>query len=195
MAEGAERHACLIHTYVLMTNHVHLLVTPSHKASVSQFMQYIGRRYVPYINKKYGRSGTLWEGRFRASNIDSSAYLLACYRYIELNPVRAAMVGNPGDYPWSGHRFNAWGTENPLLTPHAEYSALGNTPKARRAAYRRVFEHEPPSAEIDAIRGHVNSGKPLGSARFVATIESQLAVSVGNAGPGRPPRRGGRKGI
>jgi putative transposase len=113
--EAATRWACAIHAYVLMTNHVHLLLSPTDPKGVSGLMQYLGRRYVPYINHRYRRSGTLWEGRFKSSLIQSETYLLLCHRYIELNPVRAAMVVAPGDYPWSSWRVAvAPGEENGL---------------------------------------------------------------------------------
>jgi putative transposase len=107
LEEGAKRYGCVIHAYVMMTNHVHLLATPQEKESISRLLQHVGRRYVPYINHTYGRSGTLWEGRFKASIVHASEYLLACYRYIELNPVRAGMVKTPRGYRWSSYRANA----------------------------------------------------------------------------------------
>lgn len=119
--ESAERYDCAIHAYVLMTNHVHLLLTPKDAQSVSRMMQYLGRRFVPYINHRYGRSGTLWEGRFKSSLVQSEAYLLACARNIELNPVRAAMVARPAEYRWSSHRANAGGNTDALLRPHETY--------------------------------------------------------------------------
>ena len=119
LEEGAERYGCAIHAYVLMTNHVHLLVSPAHGESLGRLMQYLGRYYVLYINHHYGRSGTLWEGRYKASLIQAQDYLLACYRYIELNPVRAGMAKGPGQYRWSSYGYNALGREDRLLTPHS----------------------------------------------------------------------------
>jgi putative transposase len=128
---GARRYRCAIHTHVLMTNHVHLLITPEDAQAVSRMMQYVGRRYVPYINYEYGRTGTLWEGRFKSSAVDSQAYLLTCMRYIELNPVRAGMVKAPGDYRWSSYGANALGDSDDLVTPHGLYTALGADGEAR----------------------------------------------------------------
>ena len=115
--EGCERYGCEIHAYVLMTNHVHLLATPQATNSISRMLQYVGRRYVPYINHTYGRTGTLWEGRFKASLIHAEGYLLTCYRYIELNPVRAQMVEAPELYRWSSFRANALGGFERVVRP------------------------------------------------------------------------------
>ena len=116
LMEAIDRYGCEVHAYVLMTNHTHILATPSEKISLGRMIQYVGRHYVPYINRKYGRSGTLWEGRFKAAMIETSAYLLACYRYIELNPVRAGMVRHPGDYRWSSYGCNGLQSHNGLIT-------------------------------------------------------------------------------
>ncbi|MEA3278637.1 MAG: transposase, partial [Pseudomonadota bacterium] len=130
LARAAGEHRCSIHAHVLMTNHVHLLMTPADGEALSATLQALGRRYVPYINHSYGRTGTLWEGRFKASPVQQEGYLLTCYRYIELNPVRAGMVHKPEDYPWSSYRANALGEHNPLLSAHGLYLALGaNAPE------------------------------------------------------------------
>jgi len=121
VGEAARKFACDVHAYVLMTNHVHLLVTPRAEQAIGNLMQSVGRRYVRYINHVYRRTGTLWEGRYKASLIDSERYLLACYRYIELNPVRAAMVASPAQYRWSSYRCNAVGKTDTLITPHVQY--------------------------------------------------------------------------
>ena len=125
LAEAAAEQGCSIHAYVLMTDHVHLLVTLRRVESLPRLMQSLGRRYVRHVNARHGRSGTLWEGRYRAAPIDSAAYLLACCRYIELNPVRAGMVAHPRDYPWSSWRAHALGAADPLVAPHALYKAAG----------------------------------------------------------------------
>ena len=104
---ACDQHGCAVHAYVLMTNHVHLLMTPTNAGGISRVMQSVGRRYVRYFNQSYQRTGTLWEGRYRAAAIDSEQYLFACYRYIERNPVRAGMVDDPADYRWSSHAANA----------------------------------------------------------------------------------------
>jgi len=131
-----------IHAYVFMTNHVHLLMTPAADAAIGKAMQSIGRRYVHHFNTRYVRTGTLWEGRYKATVVDSEAYLITCYRYIELNPVRAGMVHDPRDYPWSSHRANALGGSDPLVTPHDVYLALGSKATPREAAYRALFGAE-----------------------------------------------------
>ena len=116
---------CAVHAYVLMTNHVHLLLTPEDASGPARVMQAIGRQYVRYVNRRYGRSGTLWEGRFRSSVVGSERYLFACSRYIELNPVRAAMVSHPDQYRWSSYHRNAYGEADELITPHVSYRAIG----------------------------------------------------------------------
>ncbi len=130
LGRAAGEHRCSIHAYVLMTNHVHLLMTPADGQAISATLQALGRRFVPCINHSYRRTGTLWEGRFKASPVQQEGYLLACYRYIELNPVRAQMVDKPDDYPWSSYRVNALGEHNPLLSPHPLYLALGGCARA-----------------------------------------------------------------
>ena len=117
LREGAERYGNAIHAYVLMTNHIHILVTPKDKDGISRMMQYVGRRYVPYINYHYGTSGTIWEGRYKASLVQEDGYLLTCMRYIELNPVRANMVAHPREYRWSSYRTNGAGREIRSLPP------------------------------------------------------------------------------
>jgi putative transposase len=125
LRESAIRYGCSVHAYVLMTNHVHLLVTPSSAGAVSRMMQWLGRQYVGYINGRYRRTGTLWEGRYKSCLVDTERYLLTCYRYIELNPVRAAMVADPADYAWSSYRTNAQALPDKVVVPHAEYLRLG----------------------------------------------------------------------
>ena len=150
---AAERSGCAIHAYVLMTNHIHLLVTPSQANGLAKLMQAIGRRYVPYINATYHRTGTLWEGRYRASLIEAEAYFLLCSRYIELNPVRAAMVAHPAASSWSSYHWHAGGTSDPLLTDHDLYRRLGQTAAERQAAYRALFETEMASPVLQEIPG------------------------------------------
>lgn len=139
LSDACQRYRVAVHAYVLMTNHVHLLLTPQTAEGISQVMQSVGRRYVQYVNYEYRRSGTLWEGRHKASLVDTEAYLLTCYRYIELNPVRANMVPHPGEYRWSSYRSNALGDSNILLTPHPLYMGLGQDPLSREQAYRDLF--------------------------------------------------------
>jgi len=186
LKEGASRYGCAIHAYVLMTNHTHILVTPSTRESVSRLLQYVGRRYVPYVNHQYGRSGTLWEGRFKASLIEAETYLLACYRYIELNPVRAGMVASPGEYVWSSYRANALGYNDSLLTGHPLYLALGADAETRQARYRALFEAHLADHLLTDVRNCLNTGTPLGNDRFRSQIEAVLKMKVGQSRRGRP---------
>ena len=139
LAEAARKYRASVHAYVLMTNHVHLLMTPTSAPGISRVMQTLGRRYVRTINHTYRRSGTLWEGRYHASLVQSERYLLTCYRYIELNPVRANITEGPGDYRWSSYACNALGNPDGLIEPHEEYLKLGREPTERQAAYRALF--------------------------------------------------------
>lgn len=187
--EGAEQHECTIHAYVLMTNHVHLLVTPTQSESISRLMQYVGRHYVTYVNYSYGKSGTLWEGRHKGCLISSDEYLLACMRYIELNPVRAGMVTAPGDYRWSSYRINARGDEPGCLTPHPLYLALGRDQEERSYAYRELFRYALEPDQVHNIRATVQTGTPLGNDRFKEQIEQNLQRKVGHSRRGRPEKK------
>src|SRR6266566_5488749 len=150
---SAVKYACRVHAYVLMTNHVHLLVTPlQEEPGIAEMMQALGRRYVYYINKRYQRTGTLWEGRYKASLVDPDAYLLTCMRYIELNPVRAQMVSHAGEYKWSSYIGNAQGPTDAVLSPHPLYSALGVTVAERQHAYRELFRCHLDDNSIHEIR-------------------------------------------
>lgn len=185
MSEGAAQHGCSVHAYVLMTNHVHLLVTPNEKSSISRMIQFIGRNYVSYINHQYRRSGTLWEGRHKGSLINSSEYALACYRYIEMNPVRAGMVNTPGNYPWSSYMTNAHGEGN-RLSPIQEYLDLANSEDERRYAYRELFRSSLEPDQIHLIQSSVQTGTPLGNGIFKEQIETMLGRRIGYARRGRP---------
>jgi putative transposase len=175
---ACEKHACRIHAYVLMTNHVHLLITPQEEQSLSKTLQMLGRYYVQYYNYSYQRTGTLWEGRYKATLIDSETYLLTCMRYIELNPVRAAMVEHPSDYPWSSYHYNAQGKPNELVSPHIEYLRLGKTDEERQAAYRQLFKHHIPESSMNEIRDATNKAWALGNDRFKQRIQKQLERRV-----------------
>ncbi len=137
--EALRREQCALHAYVLMTNHIRLLVTPERAASIPRLIIAIGRRYVQYINHTYRRTGTLWDSRYKSSLVQEETYLLFCQRYVELNPVRAAMVTDPADYRWSSYRHNAFGEPDPVLTPHSLYLTLGANAVQRQAAYRNLF--------------------------------------------------------
>jgi putative transposase len=157
---------CQVHAYVLMTNHVHLLVTPEEQSSLPVLMQSVGRNYVQRINSQYKRTGTLWEGRYKASPVQSDRYLLACYRYIELNPVRAAMVMSPGDYHFSSYGGNAWGTLDPLLSPHPVFLGLHSDPEGRRRAYRSLFQDTLSEDLLSVFRNKTNACAVIGSDLF-----------------------------
>lgn len=186
LREIALREKCAVHAYVLMTNHVHLLMTPTAAGQISRVMQSLGRRYVHYANDRYHRSGTLWEGRYKSSLVDRDTYLMHCYRYIELNPVRARMTADPIDYPWSSHACNAFGHDDPLIHPHANHLALGNTREERCATYRALAMEVLPQENLDAIRAHLQRQHALGPDRFRAAIETQLKRRAGPARIGRP---------
>lgn len=186
LREAALRYACQVHAYVLMTNHVHLLLTPAATGAVARVMQAVGRRYVRHVNDSTGRTGTLWEGRYKASLVDSERYLLACYRYIELNPVRAGMAASPGAYRWSSFAANGNGAHDPLVAPHAVYRRLGTTTEQRCVRYRALLAEAMPDDELAAIRLYVQRQRALGTPRFQAQIEQQLQRRAGIGRPGRP---------
>ena len=190
LAEAAVEHGCVVHAYVLMTNHVHLLATPATADSMPRTMQSLGRRYVRYVNARYRRSGTLWEGRYRAAPIDSEAYFFACCRYIELNPVRAGMAAHPRDYAWSSYRAHAGGAADPLAAAHPLYESLGGTPGERQRAYAALFEAPLDAAFVVDLRAATNGGWALGSERFKQQIATALGRRVAPASPGRPQREG-----
>lgn len=177
-----------MHAYVLMTNHVHLLLTPYQPNGIAKVMQSIGRRYVRYVNDVYQRSGTLWEGRYKASLIDSEYYLLSCYRYIELNPVRATIVRYPEEYRWSSYAHHVGTRVDPLISDHAQYLALGRTDAERHAAYRDLFRAHLDNAMISTIRSTTNQCLVLGSERFKDEIEQALSRRVRHAKAGRPKK-------
>jgi len=185
LGDACKKYECELHAYVLMTNHVHLLITPNTAHGISKVMQTIGRYYVQYFNYQYQRTGTLWEGRYKATLIDSEDYLLRCSRYIELNPVRAGMVKAPADYPWSSYHFNALGRENKLITPHAIYNALGVSNEKRRLNYHALFKEHIPENEVEEIREATNKAWVLGGDRFKAEIDSLMDRQI------QPKSRGG----
>src|SRR6266568_8682797 len=188
LGEAAADYGCAIHGYVLMTNHVHLLITPQTPGSLPRTMQSLGRRYVRYVNATYRRTGTLWEGRYRAAPIDSEAYFLACCRYIELNPVRARMVRHPRDYHWSSYRAHAHGATDPLVSTHDLYRRLGANQTARQAAYRALFRAELDDDFLEALRAATNGGWALGDVRFQRQVADALGRRVTPLPRGRPPR-------
>jgi len=190
LVEAAEKHGLAIHAYVWMTNHVHLLATPERENSISKTFQSAGRRYVQYFNHVYKRSGTLWEGRYRATVVDSEHYLLTLMRYIEMNPVRAGMVAMPQDYPWSSYRRNALGEGGPnadWLSSHEGYTRLGLDDMARQKAYQPLFASAIDQGDLAEIRDCTHKGWALGGERFRAEIEAlgqRQAASKGWGGRG-----------
>ena len=169
--EAATKNNVAIHAYVLMTNHVHLLLTPAHEHGITHMMQDTGRKYVRYINNTYRRTGSLWEGRYKACLIDSEAYLLTCMRYIEMNPVRAGMVAHPGDYRWSSYRSNAGNKNNPILDLHPIYKRLANNVEQQQHVYRELFNNDLDKAELHVIREVLNQELVLGREDFKDKIE------------------------
>ena len=177
---------CMLHAYALMTNHVHLLITPKKAALVPRLIMSLGRRYVQYINRTQGRTGTLWESRYKSSVIHADSYLLTCMRYIELNPVRAGMVDDPAHYRWTSYRHNGLGQTDSRITAHPLYESLALTVKARQAAYRALFRSELDAAAIDDIRLALNQNQPLGNSRFYAQLERKLGERREARARGRP---------
>jgi putative transposase len=178
LTEASKECKCAIHAYVLMTNHVHLLVTPTTETGMSRMMQSIGRRYVLYINRTYKRTGTLWEGRFKHSLIQDDFYYLICSRYIELNPVRAGMVERPEGYPWSSYRHNAEGQINSIIQAHELYLTLGQTVEERAQHYQELFRSHIEDDTLEAIRRATNKNQVLGNERFKEEIEQMLKRKI-----------------
>lgn len=180
---------CRVHAYVLMTNHIHLLLTPERADSLPRTMQSLGRRYVRYLNDLHGRTGTLWEGRYRAAPIHSEAYMMACYRYIELNPVRAGMVRHPREYRWSSYRANAQGAADAIVSPHPLYRSLGRSARERQESYRALFRERLPDDFVDALRNATNGGWALGDEAFKRRIAKQAKRRAEPLPKGRPARK------
>jgi putative transposase len=188
LTEYAGKTGCQVHAYVLMTNHVHLLISADSNRGVGALMKALGQRYVQYVNRTYRRSGSLWEGRFRSCLTQEESYLLACQRYIELNPVRAGMVSHPADYRWSSYRANAQGEPSPLLVPHPLYTALGADAATRQHAYRELFRYALEPGLIDAIRKASNGNFALGDTRFGEQIAQALGRRALPGNSGRPKK-------
>jgi putative transposase len=187
--EHAQTFKVAIHAYVIMDNHFHLLLTPDTHDGLPQMMQAVGRAYVRYFNLRHHRSGTLWEGRYRSNLIESERYLLACMVYIDLNPVRAGMVGQAADYPWSSHRHCIGQVNAPWLKPHALFWGLGNTPFAREAAYAELVHTGLASREKAQLTQSALSGWALGSSDFLSGLQhsTQRRLLPGKAG--RPAKK------
>lgn len=183
--ELSTRYGVALHAYCLMTNHVHLLATPASKSALSNTMKVVGSRYAQYVNKTYRRTGTLWEGRHRASLVQAERYLLTCMRYIECNPVRAHMVTRPEAYRWSSYGATAWGDAT-WLTPHVEYRRLGTTPEARCYAYRELFKTQVANEDLHVIREAAHYCQPVGEDRFREALARKYGIRVGRMARGRP---------
>lgn len=188
LVEAAGANACAIHAYVLMTNHVHLLATASRRGAIGRMMQDVGRRYVRIVNDAMGRTGTLWEGRYKPCLVDADAYLLACYRYIELNPVRAGMVADPADHAWSSYRANALGRRDDLITPHDSFLAISRDARERRDRYRELVAQGLSSGQLQEIRLVTQRQRALGSSPFRQLVEQRTGMRAGVGTPGRPCR-------
>lgn len=185
LQQAAREAQCLIHAYVLMTNHVHLLLTPCDEYGPGALMKFVGERFVPYVNRRHARTGTLWEGRFRSCLVQTERYLMVCQRYIELNPVRARIVGDPIVYPWSSFRRHAHGQENPLITPHELYSKMGADPLSRQQAYRDLCAEALDDDTVEEVRRATKSNLALGNDAFTGRMADLMGHSM-------TPREGGR---
>ena len=187
LTEHAKQCDVAVHAYVLMDNHFHLLATPASNVGLAQMMQAVGRRYVRYFNDRQKRTGTLWEGRFRSSLIQSERYLLACMAFIDLNPIRAGMVAHPGDFRWSSYAHHTGQRQAPWLTPHPLYWELGNTPFAREIAYANLVQAGIASVQQTALTDATLRGWALGEPEFVADLQKRTVRRVSKSTAGRPP--------
>jgi putative transposase len=188
LGEALDACPCELHAYVLMTNHVHLLSTGHCEGAISEMMQRLGRKYARLMNLRWGRTGTLFEGRFRSSLVDSEAYLLTCMRYIELNPVRAGMVRHPRQFGWSSYRQNASGNPGNLLTAHDLYARLGTQPAERAATYRDLVEMGVTEEDLMRIRTSAAKCRALGTDAFCAQMEKLLDRPTAPRPRGRPKK-------
>jgi REP-associated tyrosine transposase len=195
LKKASEKYSLSVHAFVLMTNHVHLLITPKIGEVLSLFMQYVGRRYVPYINHKYGRSGSIWEGRYKASLIQEETYFLSVMRYIELNPVRANMVESPSHYRWSSFCHNAGIKNIKLIDIHPVYKALGVDKVSRAKAYQDLFKNHLDKDSMKKISDAWLTGTPLGNDYFRQMIEGTLAKKVGQDRRGRPSKTASKRAL
>jgi putative transposase len=186
LQEFSKRHGCAVHAYVLMSNHVHLLVSPPDAPCLSRMMRDINQVFVQYVNRHRNRCGTIWEGRPKICLVHTETYFLTCQRYLELNPVRAHMVEAPSLYPWSSYGTNATGRASVLITHHPVYLRLADTPEGRQAAYRQLFELPISQEELAKIRASVNGGWPLGNEAFRQEVQQTLGVKATPGTPGRP---------
>ena len=189
LGEYAGQFECEVHAYVLMCNHVHLLVTPRSAGGVGKLMHSLSTKFVGFVNYSIGRSGPLWQGRYKSCFVGSSAYVLACYRYIELNPVRAGIVASPCDYQWSSHASNGGGRPDPILTPHPAYIALGDSLPARLAAYDAMLGRRLSQADGE-IRTLTSLHRAFGDREFREGLEQMYGRPMSPLRTGRPRRLG-----
>lgn len=183
LKSAASKSACLIHAYVLMSNHVHLLASPLHAHAAADMMKALGERYVQYVNRHYGRAGTLWEGRYKSCPVQDELYFLVCQRYVELNPVRAGMVADPSLYRWSSYRCNAHGEANDIVTSHAVFEALGADQATRSYAYRELFKEVLSERDILNIRDATNYNYVYGNVQFAESMAVALGRQVARVSP------------
>jgi putative transposase len=189
LEECVERFDCQVHAYVLMTNHVHLLVSPAVPTAISWFMKRVAQDHAQHVNRTYGRTGAVWENRYYSGFVDSESYLFTCHRYIETNPVRAGMVRHPAEYPWSSFRSNALGYPSSLVRQHCVYGGLGSTPETRQAAYRALFDAALTDHELAFIRAATRGGRAIGSIEFLERLKLQAGRSLAPAKRGRHSRQ------
>lgn len=188
LADNAARCGVAVHGYVLMNDHFHLLVTPRSAESLSKMMQALGRSYVRHFNQAHGRTGTLWEGRYKSALLQTDRYLLPCLVYFDLNPVRAGLIAQPSDYPWSSYGHYAGLRIDKLVSTHPIVWGLGNTPFARESRYRDIVQLGISAAQQTALTRSLMGGWPLGDAEFVASLQKLTARRLSRSAPGRPTR-------
>lgn len=191
LREAARQFQVGVHAYVLMPDHVHLLATPGESTSLSRMMQWIGRHYVPYFNRRHGRAGTLFQGRFKASVVEAGPYLMECCRYIESNPLRVGLVTSLSEFPWSSYGHHAGTASDPLITDLLVYWSLGNTPFQREVAYRHAMEHGMSASGVAHMTTSLLKGWPIGSPQFQSQLAQQTGRRVGPGKRGRPPNSKG----
>jgi putative transposase len=189
LRDAARQFNVAIHAYALLPDRIDLLVTPTDATGLGRMMQWVGRHYVPYFNGKYGRAGTLWQGRYKAAVLDAEKYFLACTRYVELAPVRAGLAGSAAEYPWSSYAHHAGAKSDPLITDHARFWALANTPFGREAAYRTLAEQALTNKEMEELGEAALKGWALGSDQFKGELERRVKRRISPAKRGRPPKK------
>jgi putative transposase len=189
LREASKQFKVAIHAYVLLPDHLHLLLSPSDQTGLARMMQWVGRQYVPYFNRKYEREGTLWKGRYKATIMDPERYFMTCCRYIELNPVRYGVAANPSDYQWSSYLHHVGARQDLIITDHPKYWALGNTPFDREMAYKELMEQVLKEDEIRQITEATAKGWALGSAEFKATLEKKTSRRLSPVRKGRPTKK------